>query len=212
MAQQQLNAAYYYVTGPVHIYVRIPTTGAGPQRLPNVAAGSGTIFTLGHCEDSPEPDFVPHYLPVKSSLAGPALPDDEIQAGGEVKVELLLSRFNLTLVNRLKQMARHGRDQPPGFESFLDRGRLLLAQGDSFELWLANAFYGTPNAAAYPDLSPGYYFPACRLAGTLPRNLSRDAKKVHLSVEPKSVRLGVAGGFMTYSQDPKWFKILPPPG
>ena len=206
----QTNLAFYYVAGPAHIYVRFPSIGAGPYVPPSSLAG--TINFLGHCEESPEPDFIPHYLPVHSSLAGPAIPDDEVDAGVETKLGLMLSRFNYTIAARIQQAARHGRGAPLGTETYLDRGRLLMAQGDSFELWIKNSFYGTANAAAYPDLPPGYYFPAVRAEGVLPRKINRETKQMHISLFPKSVRLGVVGGFMTYSQDPKWFAKLPDPG
>lgn len=208
MAQQ--NLAYYYVTGPVHIYVRIPNVGAGPY----VAPGSlkGTTYFLGHTTDSPEPDFHPQKIPVISSLSGPLVPDDHIQVGGKYAVGMELARFNLTVVNKLKQFARQGRSMVAGTESFLDRGRLVLANGDTFELWLRNAFYGTPNALAYPDLEIGYYFPACVVEELLPRKLGIANKLAHLTIEPLSVRQGVTGGYITYSQDPVFFAGLPDPG
>lgn len=204
------NLAYYYVHGPVHIYARFPKVGAGPYVAPG--ALSGTIYFLGHTTDSPEPDFIPKYHPVHSSLAGPEVPDDEVQVGGEYELALELTRFNYQILMAIKQFARYGRGEVPGTENFLDRGRLVLAQGDSFELWLKNAFYGTPNAAAYPDLPPGYYYPACRTAGVMPRDLSRITVKANAHIKPLSVRQGVTGGFVTYSQDPKWFLNLPDPG
>jgi len=208
MAQQ--NLAYYYVTGPVHVYARIPNVGAGPYNAPS--ALRGTIYFLGHTTDSPEPDFVPQKIPVMSSLSGPLVPDDHVQVGGKYHVAMELARFNITLLKALKQFARQGRLMTAGTESFLDRGRLILANGDTFELWLRNAFYGTPNAAAYPDLDIGYYFPACVYEELLPRNLSQKNQLAHLSVEPQSVRQGVTGGYVTYSQDPAYFANLPDPG
>lgn len=210
MAQQ--NLAYYYVTGPVHVYVRVPQPrGAGPYVGPN--ALKGTIYFLGHCTDSPEPDFTPQKIPVMSALGGPLVPDDSIQVGGLYSLNLELTRFNYTVLKVLSQFARQGRQSlDAGTESFLDRGRLILAQGDTFELWLRNAFYGTANAAAYPDLPIGYYYPACVYAEYSPRNLSQKNKLAHLHIEPMSVRQGVTGGFVTYTQDPAYFTALPDPG
>jgi hypothetical protein len=206
----QQNLAYYYVTGPVHIYVRIPNVGAGPYLAPSSL--KGTIYFLGHTKDSPEPDFVPQKIPVISSLSGPLVPDDHVQVGGVYHVGMELARFNMQVLKKLKQFARQGRSMTAGTESFLDRGRLVLANGDSFELWLRNAFYGTPNSAAYPDLDIGYYFPACTVAELLPRDLSQKTKLAHIQVEPHSVRQGVTGGYISYSQDPIYFNNLPDPG
>lgn len=206
----QANLAYYYVAGPVHVYIRIPVTGLGPYVTP--AQLSGKIFFLGHCEDSPEPDFEPQYIPVHSSLSGPAVEDDELQMGGKYKLDLTLSRFNYTMVRLIKQFSRHGRGLAPGSEDYLSRGRLMLAQGDTFEIWLRNGFYGTANALAYPDLPIGYYYPAVRPFDVLPRKLSRETKIAHLSLKPMSVRQGVIGNTITYSQDPAYFRNLPDPG
>jgi len=206
----QANLAYYYVAGPAHVYLRVPTVGIGPYVSPSELRGP--IYMLGHCEESPEPDFSPQYIPVHSSLAGPAIPDDELQMGGEYKLDLALSRFNYTQIKRIQQFSRHSRGLDAGAEDFLSRGRLMLAQGDTFEIWIRNHFYGTANAAAYPDLPIGYYYPAVRPIDISPRKISRETKLVHLSLKPLSVRQGVIGNFITYSQDPIWFANLPTPG
>lgn len=205
----QANYAYYNVAGPVHIYVRVPVLGAGPF----VGQPSrGAILFLGHCEESPEPDFVPQYVPVISSLAGPKVPDDEIYVGAEYQVQLNLSRFSYSVIQLIMACPMYGRGVAPGSETFLDRGRLLLANSDSFELWLRNAFYGTPDALAYPDMPIGYYYRACRWIGSYPRSLSRVNTRAMVGIKPLSVRQGVTGGYITYSQDPKYFKDLPLPG
>ncbi len=206
---QQANPAFYNVAGPVHIYARIPSRGAGP----NVGQPSkGKILFLGHCEEAPEPDFVPQYIPVKSSLSGPVVEDDEIFVGGQYQLNMKFSRFSYSVLQLILACPLYGRGAAPGSETFLDRGRLVLHNGDSFELWLRNAFYGTPNAEAYPDMPIGLYFRACRSMGTYPRNLSRDATRAVVGIKPLSVRQGVLGGYITYSQDPKWFADLPLPG
>lgn len=206
----QANLAYYYVTGPVHVYVRIPKVGMGPYVSPNDLRGQ--IYFLGHATEAPEPDFVPQKIPVMSSLGGPLVPDDHIQVGGKYAVAIQLSRYNITVLEQLQQFARQGRSMYAGTESFLDRGRLLLANGDTFELWLKNAFYGTANAAAYPDLKPGYYYPACAVEELMYRDMSQKNTLAHLTIEPLSVRQGVTGGFLTYAQSPLYFANLPDPG
>lgn len=203
------NFAFYNVAGPVHLYIRVPARGAGPfVGQPS----SGKIWSLGHCEDSPEPDIEPQYIPVKSSLAGPIIPDDEIFVGNDYKLSLNMSRFSWSVLQMVLACPMYGRGAAPGSETFLDRGRLVLANGDSFELWMRYAFYGTPDALAYPDMPIGMYFRACRSMGTFPRKLTRDATRAMVNIKPLSVRQGVTGGFVTYSQDPKYFKDLPDPG
>jgi len=204
------NLAYYYVTGPVHVYVRFPTKGVGPWWPPSKLRGK--IFFLGHAKEAPEPDFIPKYIPVHSSLAGPEQEDDAIQMGGEYALNIEFTRFNWEVMRAVKQFARYGRGLPAGQESYLDRGRLILQQGDAYEVWLYNSFYGTVNAAAYPDMPPGYYYPGMRTAGVLPRDLSRDVTKGNVHFTPMSVRIGVTGGWATYFQDPAYFQGLPDPG
>jgi len=204
------NPAYYNVAGPVHIYVRIPSVGVGPFIHPD--SRGGPILFLGHAEDSPEPDFVPQYIPVHSSLAGPVVPDDEIFMGGDFKIQTTFTRFSWDVVQLLQAWPQYGRGAAPGSETFLDRGRLVQAQGDSFEIWFRNAFYGTANAAAYPNMPIGHYYPCCRSLGTYPRKLSRDATRATLGIKPLSARQGITGGFITYSCNPKYFAALPEPG
>lgn len=210
VANELANLAYTYVTGPVHVYIRIPRVGVGPYVFPRQLQGK--ILFLGHFTESPEIEIAPKYLAVHSSLSGPEIPDDEIYIGAAYQVGGELSRFNYSVLMYLKQFPLYGRGAPAGTETFLDRGRLALAQGDTFEIWFKNAFYGTANANAYPDLAPGYYFPACRSVEVLPQKLSRDAKKVHINIKPMSARQGVIGDTVTYSQNPDYFKNLPAPG
>lgn len=207
---QQANLAYYYVSGPVHIYCRIPSVGAGPARPINGLGGQ--IFFLGHCKVAPEPASQPQYIPAMSALAGPVIPDDEIYAGQKTELNLEMTRFNFTLLNALASYPMYGRGAPPGIETYLDRGRLVQAQGDSYELWVVNSFYGTPNANAYPDLPIGYYYPCVRTHENSPKNQSRDATIGMLHCTPLSVRQGITGGFITYLQDPQYFLNLPLPG
>ncbi len=205
------NNCYYYVTGPVHVYFRIASQG-------NVwTAPGGTIYSVGHTIQSPELAFDAKYKPVFSSLSGEAVPDDEVALGQTVKLVLDLARFDLTIINYLLNMPTYGRFAGAaaallGTESYLSRGRLLLSNGDAFELWLKHSFFNTVNALAYPNLSPGYYFHSCRVAGVYPANLTRDTKKVRLMIEPKALRTGVTGGFSTFSKDAASFVGLPDPG
>lgn len=202
--------AYYYVAGPVHAYIRFPGRGLGPY-VP-VGGLAGPIHFLGHCTEAPEPTFVPQYVPVFSSLGGTMVPDDEIFMGGTYELTMELSRFDFTMVRRLSAFPMYGRGQNQGYESALDRGRLVQAQGDSFEVWLVNSFYNSPNSLAYPNMPIGFYFPSCRTKQVSPQKMSRDATKVNVQIKPISVRQARTGDFVTYTQDPAYFKNLPPAG
>jgi hypothetical protein len=140
------------------------------------------------------------------------VPDDEIFMGGTYELTMELSRFDFTMVRRLSAFPMYGRGQNQGYESALDRGRLVQAQGDSFEVWLVNSFYNSPNSLAYPNMPIGFYFPSCRTKQVSPQKMSRDATKVNVQIKPISVRQARTGDFVTYTQDPAYFKNLPPAG
>jgi hypothetical protein len=205
--------AYYYVTGPVHCYARIPLICAGPSVGPKKLLNAGVPVFLGHNESSPKPEFTPKWKGAFSSLGGEAIPDDKVYLGQEVRIILELSRFNETLINYLMATPTLGRTgNPPGSESYLDIGSLLQRNGKSFELWLRNGFYGTRNSAAYPDMTIGKYFLCCNMAGITPANLTRDTSKVSLMIEANWVT-DTANGFSRtcFTSDPAYFASLPAP-
>lgn len=204
------NYAYYHVTGPVNIYVRIPNVGVGPFVPPNLATGS--IAFLGQALESPEPKFDAAYVDVKSSLSGPVIPDDKIYAGGDYYFDVNLSRYAWDVLQFLTAWPMHGRGMAPGEETYFDRGRLALANGDTFQLWARNAFWGSANATAYPDMPIGYFYPACIMVNHYPNKLTRDSSLATLRIKPLSVRIGPAGGFITYTQNPTYFTDLPDVG
>lgn len=216
----QNNLAYYTVTGPVHVFTRAHGAGPGPNRSISQLGtrGSGNIFFVGHTENSPELAGEPQYKPVFCSLSGEAVPDDKLFLGTNFKLVLDLQRFDFDIIHALAHPPHHGNDLggnaiPLGAESYLTRGRLAQAHGDSYELWLQYSFFDTVNQVGQdPSMPPGFYFPCCTTSGYYPTKLARDAKKVRLMIEPMPVRVGVTGGFFTYSKDPTYFQNLPDPG
>lgn len=209
----QNNQAFYTVTGPVHVFVRVPSTGAGPRQPVGKLGGRKAVF-LGHVERTPEVAIEPQYKPVFCSLSGEAVPDDKLFLGEATKVVLDLARFDHNVVGDLLTAPRYGHGPNwEGSETYLDRGRLVQAHGDGYELWLQYSFFGTANAAgASPAMPPGYYFPCCITAGCYPTSLGRDTKKIRLMIEPQSVRANITGGYITYSKQPEAFAGLPDPG
>ena len=219
--------AVYYVTGPASIFIRVPTEGAGPYKSISTLGGGigapGSMNTtnslgakfLGHCEVSPKPQFEAIYKEVKSSTSGEGVSDDKVFLGETAKVELDLARFNWTVANIVANFPRHARVKvplvldPPGTENYLDRGLLMIRNGMTFEMWIRHEFHSTINAAAYPDLPIGWYFPACITVGQYPDNLTRDTTKMKFFIEPQNVPIGVGGGWTLYSQDPALFATLP---
>lgn len=206
-----MGQPFYYVAGPVHIYVRCGNPGFNHDTDPTSRRYASGVQMLGHTVADPKPDFIAKYLDVFSSLSGPVIPDDKIFAGQECKLDLELARFDFTTLLQLENYPTFAGAGGVGREAWDARGRLAIAQGDNYEVWLRNAFFGTPNAAAYPNLPIGYYFYACTTDSILPRNLSRDATKAQLAVQPLGLRLGITGGVVYYSCDPLDFDFLPAP-
>jgi hypothetical protein len=205
------GTAYYYVTGPVNLYVRALTPGAGPYVSPVAMKSSGVVPTfMGHTLDSPLPTYEPKWTPVFSSWTGDVIPDDKVYKGQDVKIVLPLARWNNTLmqlINSTPQLGRTG--LAAGTENFLSIGTLLQRNGVSFELWMRNAFYGTANAAAYPDLEIGKYFNCCNLVGVSPEKLTRDTEKITLMIEANWVQNASTGVRTCFTSDPTYFASLP---
>lgn len=213
------NDAFTYVTGPCHLYLRVPSIGAGPNRsVAQLQQSNQDILFVGHTEQYPEPAFEDMYKPVMCSLSGEAIEDESVFLGKKAKLVVDLQRFDMEVISLMMNAPRFNRAvgalpaAAVGSESYLDRGRLVQGHGDSYEFWVKFSFYNTVNAAIYPNLIPGYYFPCCITAGTYPTKLTRDAKKVRLMIEPKSVRAGITGGWTLFSQNPTYFTRLPDPG
>ncbi len=143
------------------------------------------------------------------------IPDDKLYMGQDVKVVLPLARASMTTLEKLLATPRLGRNvagvgtYPMGTESYLDIGSLLQRNGMSFELWLVNGFYNTPNALAYPDLDIGRYFVCCNLAGFTPDRQGRDTEQAQLMIEANWVQAWPTGPRVCYSKDPAYFENLP---
>ena len=199
-----MGTAYFHTTGPSSIFIRVPTTGAGPFVTPAMLKANGTAPTfLGHCDKTPKPSFDMKYKGVFSSQTGDEEPADKRYAGTAVKLILPLQRFDWDVVQTLMAAPRYGRGTSPGTESYLDRGSLLLRSGLSFELWMRYEFAGTVNKT--PGLPIGIYFPACNVAGTYPDNLTRDAAMMQFLIEANWVQIAPNGNRVCYTQDPDFF-------
>lgn len=207
-----MGTAYYYATGPVNCFVRVPTIGAGPFVPPlKLLKDSAKPTFLGHTQKTPNPSHEPKYKPVFSSQSGEAIPAEKVYLGQEVKIILPLARFDYDVVQALLATPRYGRVTAPGTETYLDRGTLLQRNGLGIELWMRNHFAGTVNAAAYPNLPIGMYFLCCNVAGIYPDNLTRDTENIQLLFEANWVQLSPNGNNVCYTQEPEFFSILPDP-
>jgi hypothetical protein len=206
------NNTFIYSTGPNYIFVRFPVPGPGPFIKPSQLGG--TIYFLGTAEEKPEEDLQAQYLPIFNNIGGKMVPFEKSYQGTIGGFSILLNKFSHTVLTLLQRMPSNGRMDaavPAGQESHLSRGRLVQANGDGFELWRANGFFGTLNATAYPDLPPGRYYPCCHNVRIFEANEGLPDEKILLIAEPQNVYNAVDGSFYLYSEDPAKFAGLPNP-
>jgi hypothetical protein len=209
------NRSYYYVTGPVNLYVRVTNFGFNSdETLANyfARASATKAYFLGFCEEFPKPQIGPQWQPFFSSEGGSLIPADEIYQGSQVKLTLpSVSKFDEDLLQLLTNSPTFGRrGLPPGTESYLDRGLLKIANGCSFEFWARNAFWGTENSRAYPDMPIGTYFPCCTI-GQIARDGEGRSSNVKFSCDilPSWVKSNATGNSVCYTSDPQYFTNLP---
>lgn len=206
------NPTFIYSTGPNYIFIRFPIPGAGPYVNPNQLGGS--VFFLGTAEEKPEEDLQAQYLPIFNNIGGKMVPFEKSYQGTIGAFTILLNKFSHTILTLLKRMPSNGRMDAgigAGRESHLSRGRLVQANGDGFELWRANGFFGSLNANAYPDLPPGRYYPCCHTVRIFDADQGLPDEKALLVIEPQNVYNAADGSFYLYSEDAAKFAGLPNP-
>lgn len=190
--------AYLHCTGPVFVW-----TDMNDAR---------SIGQLGTCEQHPvnNPEF--SWADVHNDLAGEMLPLDQQYEGQIESIILELNRFNWSVSNWLESAPGSGLaggNETPGFESALSRGSYLLQNGGFFRMWLQYSYFGTVNAAAYPDMPPGIFYPYCRLAAApIPKQgLKTSMKRLEVVAFPGWAL--VANGGAGYSAQFQDKSILP---
>lgn len=205
------NTAYFYVHGESALYFRVSRFGAGPRVSPSaLLSEKSPCYIVGYAEKTPEPAYENNYKPVFSSRTGEFIPADEIFQGQQIQLAIKLNKFDYDALTVLKAAPRYGRSTPAGTLTRFDIGMMNQRNGGSFELWLRHAFAGTVNALAYPNLPIGTYFPCCKVLGQYPNNLNRDAAFVQVVFQANWVEL-TNGNMVAYTQDPAFFRQLPPP-
>jgi hypothetical protein len=209
------NPAFTYCTGPVHVFVRVPYSGASPF-LPNgLLAGSEQIGYLGTTEVAPEIDWVNVYRPVFNAIGGEMVPFDHMYQGTVVQVRLDLERRSETVLDALVNVPNMGRGfvADDGDRAVGDVGKLMVSNGRGFEMWLVNTFwkFNVPNLAAMPDLHPGLYFNACKTDRHFRGREGLMESKAFIQVEPMQVYDARARGWRQWSTHPDRFRGLPDP-
>lgn len=202
--------ANIYCEGAVHAFVSF--TEASP--------GSDTAY-LGTCEQMPQPQFLWEYDQDMNDLAARKTPLDETYAGMGAMVALDLTKWDETVLRRLKSPPFYGIADGTGFvgsdgiTSRLARGSFSAQQGAGYTLWLVNDFWLAPQLGAPDDLNPGYYFYLCRSIGyTQPKGGTMPAMR-RIEISALDTFFGNAttisgvpipkGGFFCWTQNPAIF-------
>lgn len=183
--------SWLHCTGAIHIFARV--------------SANTPIFYVGTSEQHPMPEGETHYAPVFNDIGGPVTKFDVEYQGDEEVVALDLNRFNDGNLSILLS--------PPfyngvvGYTSRLARGSLAIQQGHTYELWLANSFYNTPDATI--DLPPGTYYPACVTIGRSTPKQGTKTQTKRVVIEPLNWYDPTDGTFWLKSEDALYFQNLP---
>lgn len=212
------NATYVYVTGPVHVYVRVPVQGASTYNPTGVIAGNGAPYYLGTTEGRPEINGADIWVPYHNAISGEAVQFDRTYGGPVEEVNLDLSKFSQTVYDLVADSPNYGRAGVAvagGAHNTGDRGKMLIANGCSFEMWLVNHLWWfraqATNMAAFPDLHPGVYYRACN---TKQKYRGRDGvtpSMAFLGIEANEIWDGYNRTWFMKSHDPAFFANLPDP-
>lgn len=190
-----LSLPAYHVTGPVHHYVRTPT--------------STDIFYLGTAETTPRVELRPAYRDIMNDIAGRTLPAQRTKDGESAVVGTVLTRYSKAAYGRLCAVGSQipNLTLAPGWEGRKSRGALVFGQL-TWELWLV--FQNYWDDFATPGLEPGYYFPQVMYAAHTRDTLGTEGEKL-LNVfdcqpywEPQASANAVQGterSFMCYRTD-----------
>ncbi len=140
-----------YTTGPVQLYVATPPSitnsgyGAGlTQLLTQYSASS--VYYLGTCLSAPQIEISPKYKELISDLNGGALPFDVAWCGEDVRITLLLNRWNewvykMYAARPVPSVNSGGSGGTRGTYAASDVGRLLLHEARAVCLWAQFPYY-----------------------------------------------------------------------
>jgi len=166
---------------------------------------------LGTCEDTPQVDFDPAYVPLHQPEFGSTHPSDRLLDGEEGTIVLDLTHYSEWVYFCAAAMGAAGalnRFAPRGTMAEGHTGSLVVAEGVGLPVYLVFP-YAAKAVFALNGMPPGYRFFCCVLTSHSLSNLSTKPRKVRLVF--RAVRLGVAGTGITGLYDHNVFG-LPAPG
>lgn len=199
------SKAYLHCTGTCFVYVAFPSFSGLPItnfQYINPWSG-GPIYYVGTTEKNPVAETEVAYNGVFTSESGPRVPFDKEYLGTQETLVFDFNDFNANVLDMLESAPLYGRSISSlqnraagasgygvvGANSSLDYGTLLLANGGYYQLWIQYSFYGTPNAIAYPDMPPGWFYFACNTAMVYVPKMGLRTKVRRLVVEANNLRV-----------------------
>ncbi len=211
------NPTYQYVTGAVHVYARVPYAATSPYNPTGLLGGYEEVMYVGTCEKAPEEDKAQVWAPYHNSIGGDTVPMDKTFQGSVATIKLDLNRYNNEALRTLKDSPLFGRggQRDGGYHVTGDIGKMLIANGVSFQLWLVHHMWQfravARNIVAFPDLEPGTFYPACSTVRVFEGRKGVTPNMVYLEIEAQRAYDAYERAFMTYSHNPTYFTNLPLP-
>jgi hypothetical protein len=151
--------AQTFCTGPVHVYIGLPTS------TPAVVAGPGIAKYYGTTREGPDINEEASYFNVMNDFAGPNLPFDRGYAGAEHTIGLTMTRWDGLIDNALSLTPNPKKPGAvAGTEDVSDRGSMIGAEGLGFTLWLVFGG-GTKAINIAGGMRPGRCYFQCVLIG-----------------------------------------------
>lgn len=203
--------ASIYVTGPVHIYVSLPTNVVANSSTgaPSALTYPSSIYYLGTGETAPTIQIAPMYEPVMNDIGGVQAPIDYTYQGKVGQASCTLTRWNEAVIAALDSFAAGGGDAR-GTDGATAIGSAMLFEGGTFCTWFAFPYY-TKNYGTTMGMPAGYRALACRL---IPWQIAPGtrAKKRLFSIEMDRVYKPADGKFYLFDNVMTNIPAIPPTG
>jgi len=151
---------------------------------------------LGYGETGPDDNEELHYEPVRSDLAGSALPEDELYMGKDANINITLTHWHEAGLDML--VAGPGR--LIGRDNVLDRGALMGRGKGYLRLWMRYEHRTDPVMVA-AGMAPGKYYFNVRTQGPIRSMRGRRANRIAINLHCHNGRDATDGVWKLYSEN-----------
>lgn len=153
------------VTGAVHIF-------------PGVLNAAKAFAYLGTGREAPKIRTARGWVPFFNDIGGPKISFDEVFAGEEAMISVVLNRFNGAVLSAITSVPNFLLGAHPGIKPFGSTGTMMLQEGLAYPLVMTFPYFSKPAFKAL-GMPPGvrYYAsflegPEEYLQGTVPREIN----------------------------------------